>query len=128
MEIAHIAIWVNDLEGMKTFYSKYFNAVAGKNYVNHSRNFESSFLYFKSGASIELMRKTNQQLSAPDEELTKGFHHLAISVGSNEKVDQLTKTLQNDGYTILSQPRVTGDGYYESVIADPEGNLIEITV
>jgi lactoylglutathione lyase len=126
MEIVHLAIWVNNLEGMKAFYSNYFDGIAGENYSNPLKNFESSFVRFKTGTSIELMRKTNQQLPSPYEELTIGFHHFAFSVGSREKVDQLTLLLEKDGYTILGQPRVTGDGYYESVIADPEGNRVEI--
>jgi len=54
--------------------------------------------------------------------------HLAISVGSKEKVDELTEKLRADGYTVAGNPRLTGDGYYESVVFDPEGNRIEITV
>jgi lactoylglutathione lyase len=127
MEIGHIAIWVIDMERMKTFYSTYFNALAGINYQNPDKHFESCFLRFDTGAAIELMRKTNQQLSSPDNKVVKGFHHLAFSVGSKERVDELTLLLEKDGYQIVGQPRVTGDGYYESVIADPEGNRIEIT-
>jgi len=126
MEIAHLAIWVNDLEGMKAFYCNYFEGIAGENYSNPLKNFESSFVRFTAGASIELMRKTNQQLPASNEGLMIGFHHFAFSVGSKDKVDQLTSLLGKDGYTILGQPRVTGDGYYESVIADPEGNCVEL--
>jgi len=126
MKIAHIAIWVNDLEGMKTFYSKYFDASFGANYHNPIKNFESCFLRFESGTSIELMRKTNQELPSLSQELTAGIHHFAFSVGSKDKVDSLTLQLEQDGFTILGQPRVTGDGFYESVIADMEGNRIEI--
>ena len=53
--------------------------------------------------------------------------HIAISVGNKEKVDLLTNLIRNKGYEIIGEPRTTGDGYYESVIADPEGNHIEIT-
>jgi lactoylglutathione lyase len=128
MNISHIALWVNDLERMKAFYALYLNASFGDNYNNPFKNFESSFLRFESGAAIELMRKTHQQLPHCPEELTVGLHHFAFSVGSKEKVDQLTTLLEADGYTIVSQPRTTGDGYYESLIADPEGNKVEITV
>jgi lactoylglutathione lyase len=53
--------------------------------------------------------------------------HLAFSTGSKEKVDALTERLRNDGFEIIGAPRTTGDGYYESVILDPENNIIEIT-
>lgn len=56
-----------------------------------------------------------------------GLAHFSISVGSKEAVDKLTERLRNDGYAILSNPRITGDGYYESTVADPEGNCIEIS-
>ena len=128
MKIVHIAIWVNDLEKMKSFYCRFFNGAAGKNYYNPVKNFESCFILFESGISIELMHKTNQMLSSGVEEIIKGFHHLAFSVGSREGVDQLTSLLCAEGFNILSNPRVTGDGYYESVISDPEGNTVEITV
>ena len=57
----------------------------------------------------------------------KGLAHLSISVGSREAVDELTRRLQIDGYTVIGQPRLTGDGFYESTILDPEGNNVEIT-
>ena len=57
-----------------------------------------------------------------------GIIHFAISVGSKAKVDHLTELLRKDDYLILGEPRTTGDGYYESVVLDPEGNRIEITV
>jgi len=128
MKIAHIALWVNDLERMVDFYCRFFNGTAGKIYHNPVKNFESCFVAFESGTSMELMRKTNQILSSQTEETKTGFHHLAFSVGSREVVDQLTRLLSDDGYKVKSNPRVTGDGYYESVISDPEGNIIEITV
>ena len=56
-----------------------------------------------------------------------GFSHIAFSAGSKEKVEQLTRQLSLDGYNIISYPRTTGDGYYESVIEDPDGNSLEIT-
>jgi lactoylglutathione lyase len=128
MKITHIALWVSDLERMKFFYCKYFNGKSGNNYQNPDKNFESCFIRFESGISIELMHKTNQILSSKTEEMRSGFHHLAFSVGTKEGVDHLTSRLRAEGYTVKSNPRVTGDGYYESVISDPEGNTIEITI
>jgi len=123
-----MAIWVNDLERMKTFYSKYFGAVPGSNYSNLIKNFESCILRFEKGAALELMRKTNQLLAPQPEEYAKGFSHIAFSVGSKDRVDELTSLFEKDGYFIAGYPRVTGDGYYESVITDPEGNRIELTI
>jgi lactoylglutathione lyase len=127
MKISHIAFWVNDLEKMKEFYCCFFGGRAGGNYQNPVKNFESCFVYFDSGISIELMRKTNLGLPTVSKEMVTGLHHFAFSSGSREKVDLLTTQLEFEGYEVKSHPRVTGDGYYESVISDPEGNTIEIT-
>ena len=128
MNIDHIAIWVDNLEGMKTFYETYFEAKAGPKYHNPSTSFTSYFLSMKSGARLELMHRpdVSKILRAGEEIL--GLTHMALSVGSKEKVDALTHQLREDGYSILGAPRTTGDGYYESVILDPEGNRLEITV
>jgi lactoylglutathione lyase len=53
---------------------------------------------------------------------------VAISVGSRDHVDELTARLRQDGYPVLDGPRRTGDGYYESVVLDPDGNRVEIAV
>jgi len=126
MRLEHIALWVKDLEKMKSFYSFYFNGEPSEKYTNTVKNFSSYFLEFESGARLEIMNKPGLE-STPQRELY-GWAHLAISVGSKEKVDDLTEKLRMDGYTIAGSPRLTGDGYYESVILDPEGNSIEITV
>jgi lactoylglutathione lyase len=128
MKIAHIALWVNDLERMVDFYCRFFNGTAGKIYHNPNKNFKSCFIVFEQEMSIELMHKTDQILSSLTGETITGFHHLAFSVGTREGVDQLTQIISSEGYEVRSKPRVTGDGYYESVISDPEGNTIEITV
>ena len=128
MKIEHIAIWVTDLELMRTFYETYFNAVSGGKYVNLSKNFTSYFLSFKEGARLELMHKPSINKSFNPDNIHTGFVHMAISVGTKQKVDSLTDELRVNGYTITSEPRSTGDGYYESVILDPEGNQIEITI
>ncbi len=126
MKIEHLAIWVNDLEKMKSFYSAYFEAVAGEKYRNPKKEFESYFLEFSEGARIELMRKPQVNELNVQEKL--GLAHFALSVESKSKVDQLTQRLSEDGFEVVSEPRTTGDGYYESIVLDPEGNRIEITV
>ncbi|MCC2328353.1 VOC family protein [Bacillus wiedmannii] len=126
MQIEHIAIWVNDLELMCSFYTKYFNGKANSLYHNKAKQFESYFITFESGARLEIMRKKGIE-KEPNPNIT-GYAHMAFSVGSEERVNELTTTLKNDGYPLLNGPRCTGDGYYESVISDPEGNQIEITI
>jgi lactoylglutathione lyase len=126
--IEHIALWVDDLESLSTFYAKAFGAQVGARYVNAAKGFESCFLTFESGPRIELM--TTSRLTplrhAPGVE-RMGLTHLAISLGSEAAVDELTARLRAEGVAVLSGPRRTGDGYYESVVLDPEGNRIEVT-
>jgi|SRR5687767_10743486 len=129
MKIEHIAIWAKDIEKLKNFYSHYFHATAGEKYFNPKKNFHSYFLSFDTGCRLELMQMPgildNQEHTQASQYF--GLTHLAISVGSSGLVDHLTKQLRKDGYVIASEPRTTGDGYYESVILDPEGNRLEIT-
>jgi len=129
MKIEHLAIWVKDLELLRGFYEKYFEMSAGEKYHNPKKQFTSYFLSFKnSSVRIELMQRSGVlELSNKKDEYF-GFAHFAISVGSKEAVDSLTERLRADEITIQSEPRTTGDGYYESVILDPEGNTIEITI
>lgn len=126
MKIEHIAIWTNDIEGMRRFYVRYFKLTSGEKYINSKRGFTSYFLSYGEGTRIELMHIHDLIIPVDRHRLT-GLAHLAFSVGGKEAVNRLTETLRNDGYTVLSEPRVTGDGYYESAVADPEGNMIEIT-
>lgn len=126
MKIEHIAVWSRNLEALKDFYCKYFGARAGEKYVNPTKGFESYFLYFQSGCRLELMCRGDIRESSPPGELF-GYAHIAFSTGSREMVDSLTETLMNDGFPVPNGPRVTGDGYYESMILDPEGNRVEIT-
>ncbi len=129
MKIEHLAIWVEDLELMKAFYVNYFELECGSKYTNTQKQFTSYFLSFKGGgARIELMQKPGIGKIDGDRSSQFGFTHFAISVGSKEKVDTLTEVLRKDGYTVKGEPRTTGDGYYESVVLDPEGNQVEITV
>jgi lactoylglutathione lyase len=126
--IEHVALWTTDLERSKQFYAKYFGADAGREYANPSKGFKSVFLSFESGARIEVMQtsKLSPVLFEPGAQ-RMGLTHLAISVGSVEQVDELTRRLKEDGFAILDGPRRTGDGYYESVALDPDGNRVEIT-
>lgn len=128
MKIEHVAIWVKDLEGIRTFYERYFEAIAGERYHNPKKNFTSYFLSFTSGSRLELMQQPDIISKFEKENEFLGLTHLAISVGSKDKVNDLTAQIKKDGYTIIGEPRTTGDGYYESVVLDPEGNRIEITI
>lgn len=127
MKIEHIAIWVKDLEKMRGFYLKFFNVSSNDKYYNPKKKFSSYFLSFENSARIELMHKPDISELIENSNLKLGLTHFAISVGSKEKVDLLTERIRENGNRIIGEPRTTGDGYYESLISDPEGNLIEIT-
>ena len=126
MKINHVAMYVNDLVGARDFFIKYFAAKANEGYHNAATGFRSFFLDFENGCSIEIMNK--QGVSAVEQGERIGYTHIAFSVGSAERVDELTERLRCDGFEILSGPRTTGDGFYESCVSGFEGNLIEITV
>ena len=129
MKIEHLAIWVDDLEAMKGFYTKYFGATANTKYINPLKQFSSYFLSFEDRtARIELMQKSNVTANNESRGNIKGLAHFAFSVGSKNNVEALTERLHTDGFTIYDMPRTTGDGYYESIVLDPEGNFIEITI
>jgi len=128
MNIEHLAIWANDLEKMKAFYLEFFSLSSNEKYHNPKKQFSSYFLSFASGARLELMHRPDIAALMKQAGETLGLAHFAVSVGSKEKVDSLTERIRESGYTIVGEPRTTGDGYYESVIADPEGNLVEITI
>lgn len=127
MHIEHIAMYTRDLEAAKDFFVRYFGATSNDGYLNLTTQFRSYFLTFANGARLELMNRPDMQDNEKPLART-GYIHLAFSVGSREKVDKLTARLKADGYTVLSGPRTTGDGYYESCVLDGEGNQIEITV
>ena len=127
MKIEHIALWTSDLERMREFYQGYFDMKCGKKYENLQKGFSSYFLSFDNGARLEIMNRNDIPTHVGTRGLCHGFTHFAISVGSKEAVDRLTERLKNDGVSIVGEPRTTGDGYYESVILDPEGNHVEIT-
>lgn len=127
MHIEHIAMYVNDLEATRDFFIKYFNATSNSGYQNKTTDFRSYFLSFDNGARLEIMNRPYMEDGEKDLSRT-GYIHIAFSLGSREGVDELTTRLKEDGYEVLSGPRVTGDGYYESCIVGIEGNQIEITV
>lgn len=127
MNIEHIAMYVNDLEKTKDFFIKYFSAVPNDGYHNKNTGFRSYFLTFEHGARLEIMNKPKMQNAENSTDRT-GYIHIAFSVGSIEKVNELTETLKKDGFSVISGPRTTGDGYYESCIIGFEGNQIEITI
>jgi lactoylglutathione lyase len=128
MRIEHIALWTTDLERCAHFYETYFEARAGAKYRNVAKGFESIFLSFDHGARVEVMRTTTLSPMVIERGAQRmGLTHFAISVGSEQKVVSLTQRLRNDGFDVMDGPRRTGDGYYESVVLDPDGNRIEVT-
>lgn len=127
MRIEHAAMYVKDLEKAKDFFIMYFGAVPNEGYHNKNTDFRSYFLSFDEGARLEIMTRPSMD-DAEKTPARTGLIHLAFGVGSEEKVDELTARLKADGYEVLSGPRTTGDGYYESCVVGIEGNLIEITV
>lgn len=128
MKITHIAIWTNNLENLKGFYLKYFNGKSNKKYKNTEKGFESYFISFDEGVKLELMNRIDisEEKNSVNKEYI-GISHFAFSVGTKKKVKELTEILRKDGYLIIGEPRITGDGFYESVILDPDKNRIEIT-
>ena len=128
MKIEHIALWTEDLERSRSFYMEFFGAKSNEKYVNVEKGFSSYFLTFDTGCRLEIMNMSGKvKYEDNREERFTGISHLAISVGSKQKVDELTRALSDKGFIVASNPRETGDGYYESVVLDPEGNRIEIT-
>ncbi|MGN0362138.1 MAG: VOC family protein [Bilifractor sp.] len=127
MKVEHIAMYVNDLEKAKAFFVDYLGANSNDGYHNEKTGFRSYFLSFDDGTRLEIMHKPGME--DPKKTLNRtGLIHIAFSLGSKEKVDELTNKLRDAGYQVISGPRTTGDGYYESCIAGIEGNQIELTV
>ena len=126
MHIEHIAMYVKDLEKSKDFFVRYFSAAANERYHNKATGFRSYFLSFDGGARLEIM--TRPHLTAEESPAYRtGYNHIAFSLGSRAAVEALTERLRADGHMVVSGPRVTGDGYYESCIIGIDGNQIEIT-
>ena len=126
MKIEHIALYVNDLEAARDFFITYLGGKSNDGYHNPKTDFRSYFISFDNGARLELMTKPGMMDQEKPLNRT-GFVHVAFSVGSKERVDELTEELRTAGYEVVSGPRTTGDGYYESCIVVIEGNQIEIT-
>ncbi|RIH62959.1 glyoxalase/bleomycin resistance/extradiol dioxygenase family protein [Mariniphaga sediminis] len=127
MRISHVAIWTYNLEGLRNFYMHYFDASSSEIYYNHSKEFSSYFLLFDGDCSLEIMEmpKLSKSKNDPMKHYT-GLAHFAIKVGTKTEVDRLTKLIRNDGFKIMTEPRTTGDGFYESTVLDPDGNRVEI--
>jgi lactoylglutathione lyase len=119
VQIEHAAAWVSDIERARAFYERWFRATAGTRYSSSQRKFTSYFLSLGCGTRLELM-------TSPGE--ASRHAHLAVSVGSRDAVDRLVKEMEAAGVRIISAPRMTGDGYYEALVTDTEGNLLEITI
>jgi len=133
MKIEHVAIWVKDIDKVCEFYRKYFGGVVHPIYHNPAKQFTSRFVTFDDGARLEIMHRLDIDVESGEMFHVKqlehlGYAHLSFSVGSKEEVDRLTQQMSSDGIQVVGQPRTTGDGYYESVVLDPEGNRVEITV
>lgn len=126
MRIEHVALWCLDLEALANFYEAWFEARRGTEYQNPTKGFRSLFLSFPEGSRLELMQRTDITRRESREDL--GYAHLAFGLGSEAAVDSLTQRMEAQGVRRLDGPRRTGDGYYESLFLDPEGNRIELTV
>lgn len=124
MRLTHVAIWTNDLERSRTFYVKYFGGESNTKYINPKKGFASYFVTFENGVALEIMQRTDitQQTAC----VYIGLAHFAFTVGTKKEVDSMIELFRTDGYFIVGEPRVTGDGFYEGVIQDPDGNIVEI--
>jgi lactoylglutathione lyase len=128
MKIEHLAIWVQDLEIMRDFYLKYFDSASSEKYFNSKTRFVSYFIVFgENKTRLEIMTRPDIELTNGKRGFSMGLAHFTISTGGKDIVNRLTERLRKDGFTIFSEPRTTGDGYYESVVLDPEGNYLEIS-
>jgi lactoylglutathione lyase len=126
IRIEHVAIWVRDLERMREFYVAMLGATSGEHYENRRTGFQSYFLSFGAGARLELMSRAASKVEGHSQPPTFGYAHIALRLGTRENVNETVARLEGQGIVVLSRPRVTGDGYFEAVIEDPEGNRIEL--
>ena len=127
LKIEHVAIDVQDLEKARAFFRRYFDGASNEGYHNPKTGLRTYFISFQGGTRLEWMARPDVK-DRPRSLLKRGYAHLAFSLGSREAVDSLTRRLREDGYRVISGPRTTGDGYYESCVEGVEGNLIELTV
>lgn len=126
INIAHVAIYAMDLENSRDFYVRFFNGKCDSHYQS-THGFSSYFISFENGARLEIMHAENLKRQEPAE-FASGWSHVAFSVGSREMVLEITQKIVDAGYLLYSAPRQTGDGYFESCVADPDGNRVEITI
>lgn len=127
MKIEHLAVWTADLEKMRSFYVNYFGASCNEKYRNPKTGLETYFLSFDSGSRLEIMSRPDVILESRNYlDNYQGLAHFAFEMENSHRVDELTEVLRRDGFMIIGEPRITGDGYYESVILDPEQNRIEL--
>ena len=126
MILEHVAVWVHDLEGMRAFYAEALGGVSGDLYENSATGFKSYFVFLGDGARLELMYRPG--LGPSPTGAAAGYAHIALALGNRDAVDVAVAELRRRGVPIESEPRVTGDGYYEAVILDPERNRVELTV
>lgn len=124
MHIEHASLWASDLEKLKSFYVSYLGGRAGEKYENSKTGFSSYFISFDGGARLEIMNSPNVKDRVPE---PLGFAHIAFELDGKASVDNLTRLLRDDGFTVVSGPRTTGDGYYESCVLDTEKNKVELT-
>jgi lactoylglutathione lyase len=126
--VEHVGLWTRDVDALAAFYARHFGAGIGPLYRNPAKGFASRFLDFGAGARLELMSSTMLELaaSAPGAQ-RPGLAHVALALGSEAQVDALAAALRDAGVPLLDGPRRTGDGCYEAVVLDPDGNRIEIT-
>lgn len=124
MQLTHLAIWTNEMERSRDFYVNYFNGKSNEKYVNPKKGFASYFVSFEGGVSLEIMQRTDIKETKDGSYI--GLAHFAFSVDSKEEVNKMIEQFRRDGYTIAGETRTSGDGYYEGVVLDPDGNLIEI--
>ncbi len=128
IKLDHLALWTHQIETLRAFYETYFGGVSSAKYSNPAKKYESYFVRFGEGARLEIMQRVDiagRQTPPGSEQV--GISHLAFDIGSREEVNTLTEQVHRAGYVIAGQPRQTGDGYYESVVLDPDGNRVEIT-
>ncbi|MBE8951059.1 MAG: VOC family protein [Quinella sp. 3Q1] len=125
MNIEHVAIYVNNLEVVKNFFVKYFGAKPSEKYTNFRQDFSSYFLVFDNGSRFEIMHRSTM-IDPKKAKYRSGYHHVALNVGGKKDVDELTAKIEDDGFFVVAAPRTTGDGYYASIVTDPEGNEIEL--
>ncbi|HOX49330.1 MAG TPA: VOC family protein [Spirochaetia bacterium] len=126
MRIDHVAIWTNDLERLKEFYRDRLGGQPGEKYQNHAKGLETYFLRFGDGARLEIMRRPEVGLREGAGDYPRGYAHLALSVDNPQAVDAAVARLKAAGVVVQGEPRWTGDGYYEAVVLDPDGNRIEL--